>query len=143
MRTYSIAVIPGDGVGLEVVPEGLRVLNVVSKLYNFDIRYTHFVWSCETYKSTGKMMADDGLQRLRDHDAIYLGAVGYPGVTDNVSLWGLLLPIRRAFDQYVNLRPVRLLPGVRCPLRDKRSGDINFWVVRENTEGEYSQIGGR
>jgi tartrate dehydrogenase/decarboxylase / D-malate dehydrogenase len=143
MKTYSIAVIPGDGIGREVVPEGLRVLDAVSKRFGFALRYTHFDWNCETYKSTGKMMPDDGLQRLSQHDAIFLGAVGYPGVPDHISLWGLLIPIRRAFDQYVNLRPVRLLPGVPCQLKGKEPGDIDFWVVRENTEGEYSQIGGR
>jgi tartrate dehydrogenase/decarboxylase / D-malate dehydrogenase len=143
MKTYSIAVVPGDGIGREVVPEGLRVLRAVAERFGFGLRCRHFDWSCETYKSTGKMMPEDGLQHLRDHDAIFLGAVGYPGVPDHISLWGLLIPIRRSFEQYVNLRPVRLLPGVACPLRDKRPGDIDFWIVRENSEGEYSQIGGR
>jgi tartrate dehydrogenase/decarboxylase/D-malate dehydrogenase len=143
MKTYSIAVIPGDGIGREVVPEGLRVLDAVSARSGFSLRYDHFDWSCETYRSTGRMMPEDGLQRLMPHDAIFLGAVGYPGVPDHISLWGLLIPIRRAFDQYVNLRPVRLLPGVPCQLQGKQPGDIDFWVVRENTEGEYSQIGGR
>jgi tartrate dehydrogenase/decarboxylase / D-malate dehydrogenase len=143
MKTYSIAVVPGDGIGREVVPEGLRVLRAVAERFGFGLRCRHFDWSCETYKSTGKMMPEDGLQHLRDHDAIFLGAVGYPGVPDHISLWGLLIPIRRGFEQYVNLRPVRLLPGVACPLRDKRPGDIDFWIVRENSEGEYSQIGGR
>jgi tartrate dehydrogenase/decarboxylase / D-malate dehydrogenase len=143
MTTYSIAVIPGDGIGREVVPEGLRVLKAVSAKFDIRFDFTQFDWSCETYLSTGKMMPDEGLQRLRAYDAIFLGAVGFPGVPDHISLWGLLLPIRRAFDQYVNLRPVRLLPGIACPLRDKRPGDIDFWVVRENTEGEYSKIGGR
>ena len=141
MKTYSIAVVPGDGIGREVVPEGLRVLDAVAARFGFALKYAHFDWSCETYKSTGKMMPDDGLQRLSQHDAIFLGAVGYPGVPDHISLWGLLIPIRRAFDQYVNLRPV--LPGVPCQLKDRQPGDIDFWVVRENTEGEYSQIGGR
>ena len=140
MKTYRLAVIPGDGIGKEVVPEGLRVLETVGAKFGIGFQLKHFDWSCETYKSTGRMMPDDGIARLRDHDAIFLGAVGFPGVPDHVSLWGLLLPIRREFDQYVNLRPVRLLPGIVAPIRTR---DIDFWVVRENTEGEYSQIGGR
>ncbi len=140
---YTIAVIPGDGIGKEVMPEALRVLAAVSARFGIDFSFAHFDWSCETYKSTGAMMPADGISRLRDHDSILLGAVGFPGVPDHISLWGLLIPIRREFDQYVNLRPVRLLPGVPCPLRDRKPGDIDFWVVRENTEGEYSQIGGR
>jgi tartrate dehydrogenase/decarboxylase / D-malate dehydrogenase len=143
VNTYRIAVIPGDGIGKEVVPEGLKVLEGAGAMFGFDFRFQHFDWSCETYKRTGRMMPADGIARLRDHDAIFLGAVGFPGVPDHISLWGLLLPIRREFDQYVNLRPVRLLPGILPPLRDKRPGDIDFWIVRENTEGEYSQIGGR
>ena len=143
MKTYEIAVIPGDGIGREVMPEALRVLAAVGAKFGFATRFQHFDWSCETYRTTGRMMPLDGLSRLADHDAILLGAVGYPGVPDHVSLWGLLIPIRREFDQYVNLRPVRLLEGVKCPLRDRKRGDIDFWIVRENTEGEYSQIGGR
>lgn len=143
MKRFRLAVIPGDGIGKEVVPEGLRVLNAVGARFEIGFKFTHFDWSCETYKSTGKMMPEDGLARLRDHDAIFLGAVGFPGVPDHISLWGLLIPIRREFDQYVNLRPVRLLPGLVPPIRDRKPGDIDFWVVRENTEGEYSQIGGR
>ncbi len=143
MRTYRIAVLPGDGIGREVVPEGLRVLEAAGAAFGFRFEFRHFDWSCETYKATGRMMPDDGIARLRDHDAIFLGAVGFPGVPDHVSLWGLLIPIRREFDQYVNLRPVRLLPGVTAPVRDSVAAGIDFWVVRENTEGEYSQIGGR
>ena len=143
MNRYTIANIPGDGIGREVLPAGVRVLAAVAERCGFALEFRDFDWSCETYLATGKMMPDDGLARLADHDAIFLGAVGYPGVPDHVSLWGLLLPIRREFDQYVNLRPVRLLPGFRSPLRDKTTGDIDFWVVRENSEGEYSQIGGR
>src|SRR5277367_5120773 len=143
MKTYTIAVIPGDGIGKEVVPEGLRVLEAVGAKFGIGFRFQHFDWSCENYRATGRMMPEDGIHRLRDHDAIFLGAVGYPGVPDHISLWGLLIPIRREFDQYVNLRPVRLLSGVRCPLRDRQRGDIDFWIVRENTEGEYSQLGGR
>ena len=142
MKTYDIAVIPGDGIGKEVMPEALRVLDRAAGLFGFALRRTPFDWSCETYRATGRMMPQDGIARLRDHDAILLGAVGFPGVPDHISLWGLLIPIRREFDQYVNLRPVRLLPGIPCPLANKKPGDIDFWVVRENTEGEYSQLGG-
>jgi tartrate dehydrogenase/decarboxylase/D-malate dehydrogenase len=143
VNAYRIAVIPGDGIGKEVVPEGLKVLEATGAKFGIGFRFQHFDWSCETYKTTGRMMPADGIARLRDHDAIFLGAVGFPGVPDHISLWGLLLPIRREFDQYVNLRPVRLLPGIIPPLRDRKRGDIDFWIVRENTEGEYSQIGGR
>jgi tartrate dehydrogenase/decarboxylase/D-malate dehydrogenase len=143
MASYSIAVIPGDGIGKEVVPEGLRVLDAAAARFGFSLAYEDFDWSCETYKATGRMMPEDGLDRLRDHDTIFLGAVGFPGVPDHISLWGLLIPIRRTFEQYVNLRPVRLLPGIVPPLRDKQVGDIDFWIVRENSEGEYSQRGGR
>ncbi len=142
-RTYRIAVIEGDGIGREVIPAAITVLDQVAAASGFALRYQSFDWSCETFKATGKMMPDDGLRQLADFDAIYLGAVGYPGVPDHISLWGLLIPIRRSFDQYVNLRPVRLLPGVPCPLAGKKPGDIDFWVVRENVEGEYSQVGGR
>jgi tartrate dehydrogenase/decarboxylase/D-malate dehydrogenase len=142
-KRYRIAVIPGDGIGREVVPAAIAVLDRAAGLCGFGLDYQSFDWSCETFKSTGRMMPEDGIRRLADHDAILLGAVGYPGVPDHVSLWGLLIPIRREFDQYVNLRPVRLLPGVPCPLAGKKPGDIDFWVVRENVEGEYSQIGGR
>lgn len=143
MTTYSLAVIPGDGIGREVMPPALAVLDTVAERFGFGLHYETFDWSCETYKATGAMMPADGLEQLARHDCIFLGAVGYPGVPDHVSLWGLLIPIRRAFDQYVNLRPVRLLPGVPCPLRGKSPGDIDFWIVRENSEGEYSQLGGR
>ena len=143
MRRYSIASIPGDGIGREVVPAAIAVLTAAAAKCGFVLEFRHFDWSCQTYLKTGKMMPDDGLDRLRDHDAVFLGAVGFPGVPDHISLWGLLLPIRREFEQYVNLRPVRLLPGIASPLRDKAPGDIDFWVVRENSEGEYSQIGGR
>jgi tartrate dehydrogenase/decarboxylase/D-malate dehydrogenase len=143
MNTYTIAVIPGDGIGKEVVPEGLKVLSAVSAKFGMQFKFQQFDWCCETYKATGRMMPADGIAQLRDHDAIFLGAVGFPGVPDHVSLWGLLIPIRRQFDQYVNLRPVRLLPGITPPVRDRKPGDIDFWIVRENTEGEYSQIGGR
>jgi tartrate dehydrogenase/decarboxylase / D-malate dehydrogenase len=140
LKRYRIAVIPGDGIGTEVMPEALAVLEAVASRHAFALDLRPFDWSCATYMKTGRMMPTDGIAQLRPHDAILLGAVGYPGVPDHVSLWGLLIPIRREFDQYVNLRPVRLLPGVRSPLRD---GKPDFWVVRENTEGEYSQVGGR
>lgn len=142
-RHYSIAVIPGDGIGKEVMPEGIRALDAAASRFGFELSYAHFDWSCETYRQSGQMMPDDGLDQLQKHDAIFLGAVGFPGVPDHLSLWGLLIPIRRRFDQYVNLRPVRLLAGVPCPLQGKLPGDIDFWVVRENSEGEYSQLGGR
>ncbi|MEM7742819.1 MAG: tartrate dehydrogenase [Pseudomonadota bacterium] len=142
MKTYNIACIPGDGIGNEVMPEGLRVLEAAAAASQFRIETTHYDWSCERYKATGAMMPEDGIAQLSQSDAVYLGAVGFPGVPDHISLWGLLVPIRREFDQYVNLRPVRLLPGVPCPLANKQPGDIDFWVVRENTEGEYSQVGG-
>src|SRR5579871_4598803 len=143
MNTYKIAVIPGDGIGKEVVREGLRVLEAAGKRFGFQCALTHFDWSCERYTKTGKMMPDDGLAQLRPFDAIFLGAVGYPGVPDHISLWGLLIPIRRSFEQYVNLRPVRLLKGVESPLKNAKPGEIDFCVVRENVEGEYSNIGGR
>jgi tartrate dehydrogenase/decarboxylase/D-malate dehydrogenase len=143
MNTYRIAVIPGDGIGKEVVPEGLRVLEAAARRFDLKLDFTHFDWSCETYARTGKMMPDDGLGQLRPFDAIFLGAVGYPGVPDHISLWGLLIPIRRVFEQYVNLRPVRLLRGVESPLKNAKPGEIDFCVVRENCEGEYSDVGGR
>jgi tartrate dehydrogenase/decarboxylase/D-malate dehydrogenase len=142
-RKHRIAVIPGDGIGKETVPEGLRVLDAAARRFGFGLELAHYDWSCETYQQTGRMMPDDGLDRLRQSDSIFLGAVGWPGVPDHVSLWGLLIPIRRVFDQYVNLRPCRLLPGVRTPLADRAPEDIDFYVVRENTEGEYSSSGGR
>ncbi len=117
MSRYKIAVIEGDGIGLEVVPEGLRVLEAAGRRYDITFDWHHFDWSCQTYLKTGLMMPKDGLDQLRGFDAIYLGAVGYPGVPDHVSLWGLLIPIRRVFQQYVNLRPVRLLRGVESPSR--------------------------
>jgi tartrate dehydrogenase/decarboxylase / D-malate dehydrogenase len=141
--TYRIAVIPGDGIGKETAPEALKVLDAAARRFNLRFDFTHYDWSCETYKKTGAMMPADGLDRLREADSILLGAVGWPGVPDHVSLWGLLIPIRRGFDQYVNLRPCRLMPGVRTPLAGRTETDIDFYVVRENTEGEYSSVGGR
>ncbi len=144
MRTYTIAVIPGDGVGMEVIPEGLRVLRRAGEVTGaFAIETVEFPWSCAWYLEHGQMMPPDGLDRLRDSDAIYLGAVGFPGVPDHVSLRGLLLPIRIGFDQYVNLRPIQLFEGIVGPLRDRRPADIDICCVRENTEGEYAGIGGR
>ncbi len=143
MNSYRIAMIPGDGIGKEVMPEGRRVLDAVAARFAFSLAWTEFDWSCETYHATGMMMPEDGMERLADHDAVYLGAVGFPGVPDHVSLWGLLIPIRREFHQYVNLRPVRLFDGVPAPLAGRVPGDIDYLVVRENVEGEYSEIGGR
>ena len=140
-RSYKVAVIPGDGIGREVVPEGMRVAEAAGRRFGFSLACQEFDWSCERYAQTGRMMPEDGLQQLRPFDAIFLGAVGYPGVPDHISLWGLLIPIRRDFRQYVNLRPVRLLPGIEPAV--KNSGPIDFCVVRENNEGEYSTIGGR
>ncbi len=143
MPEYRVAVIPGDGIGKEVVPEGIRVLNAVAGRHDLAFAWDHFDWSCETYAATGRMMPEDGLARIREHDAVFLGAVGFPGVPDHISLWGLLIPIRREFDQYVNLRPVRLFEGVPSPLAGRGPGDIDMQIVRENSEGEYSKIGGR
>ena len=138
-----IAVIPGDGIGNEVVPEGLRVLEAAASRFDLDFEFEHFDWSCERFKKKGAMMPVDGLDRLRETDSIFLGAVGYPGVPDHVSLWGLLIPIRRGFHQYINLRPVRLFEGLPSPLAGREVGDIDYLIVRENNEGEYSSIGGR
>ena len=142
-RTHRIAVIPGDGIGKETVPESLKVLDTAARRFGFDLALTHYDWSCETYQQTGKMMPDNGMELLAQSDSILLGAVGWPGVPDHISLWGLLIPIRRGFDQYVNIRPCKLMPGVRTPLAGRTEADIDFFVVRENTEGEYSSVGGR
>jgi len=143
MKTFNIAVIAGDGIGKEVVPEGIRVLEAAGQRFGFRVQFQAFDWSCETYAQTGKMMPEDGLRQLRPFDAIFLGAVGHPNVPDHVSLWGLLIPIRRTFRQYVNLRPVRLFDGIESPLKKWKPGQIDFTIVRENNEGEYSNIGGR
>jgi len=143
MKMFNIAVIAGDGIGKEVVPEGIRVLEAAGKRFGFAFNWRPFDWSCETYARTGKMMPDDGLEQLRPFDAIFLGAVGYPNVPDHISLWGLLIPIRRTFRQYVNLRPVRLFDGIETPLKNWKPGQIDFTIVRENNEGEYSNVGGR
>ncbi len=142
-QKHRIAVIPGDGIGREVVPEGIRVLDAAAAKFGIDFEWTELDWSCEKYLKTGSMMPDDAFDILRDHDQIFLGAVGYPGVPDHLSLWGLLIPIRRAFSQYANVRPVKLFEGVDCPLKGYGPGDIDMVIVRENVEGEYSEIGGR
>src|SRR5947208_3180977 len=143
MKTYRVAVIAGDGIGKEVVPEGIGVLEAAAKRFGFAFDWRHFDWSCERYVKTGSMMPEDGIAQLKPFDAIFLGAVGHPDVPDHISLWGLLIPIRRSFLQYVNLRPVRLFDGIETPLKNWKPGDINFHIVRENVEGEYSNIGGR
>jgi tartrate dehydrogenase/decarboxylase/D-malate dehydrogenase len=143
MGTYRIAVIPGDGIGKEVMPEGLRALEAAGSKFGIDYEFTEFGWNCDDYDKTGRIMPEDGIDQLRPFDAVYLGAVGVPGVPDHVSLWGMLIPIRREFFQYVNLRPARLLPGIESPLAGRGPEDINMMIVRENVEGEYSQIGGR
>lgn len=143
MSRHSIAVIAGDGIGPEVTDQGIRVLEAAARRFDIDFAWQRFDWSCKRYAESGRLMPEDGLDRLRPHDAIFLGAVGFPGVPDHVSLWGLLIPIRRGFRQYVNLRPVRLLPGIDSPLAGRGPGDIDYLIVRENNEGEYSEIGGR
>jgi tartrate dehydrogenase/decarboxylase/D-malate dehydrogenase len=142
MKKYKIALIAGDGIGQEVVPEGVRVLSAAGQRFGISFDWDARPWGCEHYVRTGAMMPRDGLDGIRNHDAIYLGAVGFVGVPDHVSLWGLLLQIRRRFEQYVNLRPIRLMPNVKSPLRDRAPGDIDIMLVRENTEGEYSDRGG-
>ncbi len=143
MDDYKIAVIAGDGIGVEVIDEGIRVIDAAADAYGFGIEFEKLPWSCTYYQEHGEMMPADGLDILRDFDAIYLGAIGWPTVPDHISLWELLLPIRQTFQQYANVRPVRLFPGLVGPLRDKTSDDINFVCVRENTEGEYAGVGGR
>jgi tartrate dehydrogenase/decarboxylase / D-malate dehydrogenase len=144
-RRFRIAVIPGDGIGQEVVPEGIRVLERLAEqsMGSFRFEYEYFPWGCQYYLETGKMMDPDGLDRLKTFDAIYFGAVGWPGVPDHVSLWGLRLAICQGFDQYANVRPVRLLAGVPSPLKNATAETMDWVVVRENTEGEYAGIGGR
>ena len=142
-RKHRIAVIPGDGIGRETVPEGLRVLEAAGRRFGFSLECREYDWSCDRYLHTGAMMPEDVLEQLRESDSVFLGAVGWPGVPDHVSLWGLLIPMRRGFDQYANVRPCRLMPGVRTPLAGRGPADIDFVVVRENTEGEYSSSGGR
>jgi tartrate dehydrogenase/decarboxylase/D-malate dehydrogenase len=145
MKVHKIAVLAGDGIGKEVMPEGVRAVDAAAKRFNIGIEWTSFEWpSCDYYLKHGKMMPDDWKEQLDGYDALFFGAVGWPDtVPDHVSLWGSLLKFRRQFDQYINLRPVRLLPGVPCPLANKQPGDIDMMIVRENTEGEYSSVGGR
>jgi tartrate dehydrogenase/decarboxylase/D-malate dehydrogenase len=143
MAQHRIAVIAGDGIGREVVPEGIRAVEAAARRHGVELSWDERDWSCDRFARTGRFLPEGGLEEIARHDAIFLGAVGWPTVPDHVSLWGLLIPIRRRFDQYVNLRPVRLMPGVPCPLAGKRPGDIDFLIVRENVEGEYSEIGGR
>ncbi|HEX7329238.1 MAG TPA: tartrate dehydrogenase [Casimicrobiaceae bacterium] len=144
MAAHRIAVIPGDGIGKETVPEGLRVLEAAAARFGVALEFAHFDWNCDRYLRTGSMMPDDWYETLSGFEAIFYGAVGWPAkVPDHVSLWGSLIPFRRRFDQYVNLRPCRLMPGIASPLANRRPGEIDFVVVRENTEGEYSSIGGR
>ena len=144
MTSHRIAVIPGDGIGKEVVPEGLRVLEAAAKKFGIGVEWREFAWNCDYYAKHGSMMPDDWFETLSPHAAIYYGAVGWPAIVpDHVSLWGSLIQFRRRFDQYVNLRPCRLMPGIPTPLAGKKPGDVDFIVVRENTEGEYSSVGGR
>jgi tartrate dehydrogenase/decarboxylase/D-malate dehydrogenase len=141
LNTYRIASIPGDGIGNEVVPAGIEVLNQIAKVERFGISFENLDWSSERYKRTGAYIPEGGLERLKSFDAIFFGAVGAPDVPDHVSLWGLRLPICQGFDQYANVRPSRLLPGISSPLNN--ANDIDWVIVRENTEGEYSGSGGR
>ena len=141
----KIAVIAGDGIGQEVIPEGLRVLDAVTRKFGIPLAFDHFDFAnCDYFSKHGQMMPDNWKDQIGLHDAIYFGAVGWPDtVPDHISLWGSLLKFRREFDQYVNLRPCRLMPGIPSPLANRKPGDIDFYVVRENTEGEYSSVGGR
>src|SRR4051812_565742 len=143
MRRHRISVVPGDGIGREVTPAALEVLEAAGRAHGFALDVTEYAWGCDYFVAHERMMAADGLERLRESDAILLGAVGRPDVPDHISLWGLLIPIRRTFDQYVNLRPVKLFPGIRSPLRDVAPEDLDMVIVRESVEGEYSEIGGR
>ena len=144
MTQYRIATVPGDGIGVDTVEEAVRTLQTVCKVHGgLKLSFDHYPWGCEYYLQHGVMMPADALRILGDYDSILFGAVGFPTVPDHISLWGLLLPIRQGFDQYINLRPVKLLPGVVSPLRDKGPQDIDFVCIRENTEGEYAGVGGR
>jgi tartrate dehydrogenase/decarboxylase/D-malate dehydrogenase len=144
MKTYRIALIPGDGIGKEVIPAGVRVLEKAAKVDgNFELRFEPFDWGCEYYLRNGRMMPAGGLDELRPFDAIYLGAIGHPTVPDHISLRGLLLNIRFNYDLYINIRPFEILPGLQTPLRDKGPAEVNMLFIRENSEGEYSGIGGR
>jgi tartrate dehydrogenase/decarboxylase / D-malate dehydrogenase len=144
MKQYRIAVIAGDGIGKEVMPEGVRALEAAARKFKIPLVLDHFDWSCDNYERNGWWMPPDWREKIGDHDCIFFGATGWPAkVPDHVSLWDSLIRFRRGFDQYVNLRPVRLMPGVKCPLAGLKVGDLDYYVVRENTEGEYSAVGGR
>jgi len=144
MAAHRIAVMPGDGIGKETVPEGLRVVEAAAAKFGVELAFTHFDWSCDYYAKHGRMMPEDWFEQIKGFEAIFYGAVGWPAtVPDHISLWGSLIPFRRHFDQYVNMRPCRLMPGIATPLANRKPGDIDFVVVRENTEGEYSSVGGR
>ncbi len=143
MSKHRIAVLPGDGIGKEVVPEGVKVVEAAGRKFGIEFKFDEYDWSCENFASTGRLMPEDGIEMIRPTDAIFLGAVGWPTVPDHVSLWDMLIPIRREFEQYVNLRPCRMFPGTTTPLANRGPEDIDFFVVRENCEGEYSEIGGR
>ncbi len=142
LKIYNIAVIAGDGIGPEVINEGIKVLKAASEIVReFEFEFTYFPWGCEYYLKHGKMMDEDGLEKLKEFDAIYLGAVGYPGVPDHISLWDLLLKIRKSFDQYINIRPIKLLKGAPCPLKEAKLEDVDMLFIRENSEGEYAGAG--
>jgi tartrate dehydrogenase/decarboxylase / D-malate dehydrogenase len=143
MKRYRIASIPGDGIGGEVLESAQAVLKAVGQRHGFALEFDPYTWSCQYYLQEGRMMPENGLEILESYDAVFLGAVGFPGVPDHVSLWGLLIPIRRGFDQYACVRPAKLLPGVKSPLALREGAEIDYIVVRENTEGEYSTMGGR
>jgi tartrate dehydrogenase/decarboxylase/D-malate dehydrogenase len=144
MKTYRVAVIPGDGIGKEVMPEGVRVLDAAARKFGFTLTLDHFDWNCDRLVKSGEWMPENWKDLVGGHDAIYFGATGWPAqVPDHVSLWSSLIKFRRDFDQYVNLRPVKLMPGIPCPLAGRKPGDIDYYVIRENTEGEYSSVGGR
>jgi tartrate dehydrogenase/decarboxylase/D-malate dehydrogenase len=144
MKRYRIAVIPGDGIGKEVMPEGVRALDAAARRFGFTLQLEHLDWNCDRLVKTGHWMPENWKELIGNYDAIFFGATGWPAaVPDHVSLWGSLIKFRRDFDQYVNLRPVKLMPGIPCPLAGREPGDIDYYVVRENTEGEYSSVGGR
>src|SRR5437879_3515952 len=143
MTTFKIAVIAGDGIGREVIPAGICALEAAARGSGVTLSFSEFPWGCEFYRKHGRMMDEDGFERLATFDAIYLGAIGAPGVPDHISVWELILPLRQRFDQYVNLRPMRLLPGVTSPLATRTAADIDMVCVRENSEGEYAVVVGR
>src|SRR5690349_13393728 len=143
MKSYKIAAIPGDGIGKEVIAAGVEILEALSQKENFKLQVESFDWSSERYKKTGAYIPEGGFEQLKAFDAIFFGAVGAPDVPDHISLWGLRLPICQGFDQYANVRPTRILPGITSPLRNAGPGDLDWVIVRENSEGEYASCGGR